>query len=244
MATTEARPAGAAMTLREHLVEARRRIIWSMWTTVVVAVVAYFFYPPLLKFLQHPYCAVTPHHCTFLVTNPLDGLTLRIKISLAGGLLGSSPVWLWHLWRFITPGLKARERRYAIPFVGATMLFFLGGVTLAYLVFARALAFLQSVGGNSLTTYYSPNEYLTLLLLMMVIFGLTFEFPVILVALELAGLVTPAALLRRWRYAVIGIVVVSGVITPSSDPFSMFAMMLPLIVFYFAAIGLGKLMGK
>jgi sec-independent protein translocase protein TatC len=100
------------------------------------------------------------------------------------------------------------------------------------------------VGGTALTSYYSPTEYLSLLVVMMVIFGVTFEFPVVLVALELAGVLKPATLLRRWRYSVIGIVFVSALVTPSSDPFSMFAMMVPLVVFYFLAIAVGRLAGK
>jgi len=103
---------------------------------------------------------------------------------------------------------------------------------------------LVSIGGHSLTNYYNPNQYLTLFLLMMLLFGLTFEFPVVLVALELARVVSPAQLLRSWRYSVIAIVVFSGVITPSSDPFSMFALMVPLVVFYFMAIGLGKMLHR
>jgi sec-independent protein translocase protein TatC len=153
-------------------------------------------------------------------------------------------VWLWHAWRFVTPGLKARERRYALPFVLGSLLFFFGGVVVAYVVFRRTIEFLVTIGGNSLTTYYNPNQYLTLFLLMMLLFGITFEFPVVLVALELARVVSPAQLLRSWRYSVIAIVIFSGLITPSSDPFSMFALMLPLVLFYFLAIALGKLLHR
>jgi sec-independent protein translocase protein TatC len=178
------------------------------------------------------------------VTNPLDGLTLRIKIGFFGGFLVSSPILFWEAWRFITPGLKAKERKYALPFVGSSILFFCGGVTVAYFIFGRAIQFLESIGGHSLVTEYNPNQYLGLFVLMMFIFGLTFEFPVVLVALELAGLVTPAQLLRTWRYALIGITVFSAVVTPSSDPFSMLALAIPLTVFYFLAIGIGKLLHR
>jgi len=238
------RDAANAMTLAQHFAEARRRFLICLAVTVALGVVAFVIYPSLLKLLQHPYCQVDPKHCNFLVTNPLDGLTLRIKISLFGGLLFAAPFWLWHTWRFVTPGLKARERRYALPFVLGSLVFFFGGVVTAYVVFKKTIQFLVQIGGNSLTTYYSPNEYLTLFLLMMLLFGLTFEFPVVLVALELARVVTPAQLLRYWRYSVIAIVVFSGVITPSSDPFSMFALMIPLVAFYFMAIGLGKILHR
>ena len=232
------------MTLAQHLGEARRRFLWSAGTTIALAVICFVIYPTLLSILQHPYCQADPHHCKFLATNPLDGLTLRVKLSFFGGLLFSAPVWLWHTWRFVTPGLKANERRYALPFTLATVAFFAAGVVVAYLVFRRTIQFLVAVGGSSLTNFYNPNEYLTLFVLMMLLFGLTFEFPVVLVALELARVVTPRQLLRYWRYSTIAIVIFSGVITPSSDPFSMFALMLPLEAFYFLAIALGKLLKR
>lgn len=236
--------AATGMTLAQHLGEARRRFLICLALTVILGIVSFVVYPNLLSILQHPYCQADPKNCKFLVTNPLDGLTLRVKISLFGGFLFAAPFWLWHAWRFITPGLKARERRYALPFVLGSLIFFFGGVVTAYLVFRRTIQFLVAIGGHSLITYYNPNQYLTLFILMMLLFGLTFEFPVLLVALELAHVVSPRQLLRSWRYSVIAIVIFSGVITPSSDPFSMFALMLPLIVFYFMAIGLGKLLGR
>jgi sec-independent protein translocase protein TatC len=232
------------MTLAEHLAELRYRFLIMAVTITIFGVLGFVFYPNLLKILQHPYCAAIPQHCKFLVTNPLDGLTLRVKIGLFGGFLISLPVILWQVWRFITPGLKARERRYIIPFVSASIIFFSAGVVLAYYSFGHAIEFLKSIGGSTLITEYNPNQYLTLFILMMFIFGLTFLFPVVLVALELANIVTPMQLLRFWRYTVIAITVASAVFTPSGDPLSMLALAIPLVVFYFLAIGVGKLLGK
>lgn len=175
------------------------------------------------------------------MTNPLDGLTLRVKIAFYGGFLLSLPVVLWQSWRFVTPGLKARERKYAISFVSSSIVFFVGGVAIAYYSFGRAISFLESIGGKELVTFYNPNQYLSLLMLMMFVFGLTFEFPVVLVALELAGIVTPRQLLRSWRYTIIAITVASAVFTPSGDPLSMFALAGPLVLFCFVAIGVGRL---
>ena len=112
------------MTLAEHLAEVRHRFLVSAITVSVFGVVAFIFYNQILHFLQEPYCAArnAAHKgCTFLVTAPLDGLTLRIKIAFFGGILAASPVLFWQLWRFITPGLKARERKYIIPFVSASL---------------------------------------------------------------------------------------------------------------------------
>jgi sec-independent protein translocase protein TatC len=174
----------------------------------------------------------------------MDGLSLRIKISLYGGILFSLPVIFWQLWRFINPGLKKNERKYIVPFVISAVVFFAIGVIVAYYSFGHALQFLQAVGGNTLVTQYNPNNYLSLLTMMMFIFGLTFEFPVVLVALELAGAVTPKSLLKNWRYAVIGKTIASAVFTPSGDPLSMCALAVPLVVFYFASIGIGKIFKK
>ena len=238
------RKAATGMTLAEHLAEARTRFMICTAAILIFGVVSFVFYPQILDVLQRPYCRATPKHCLFLVTNPLDGLTLRIKIAFFGGFIVSSPILFWEVWRFVTPGLKARERRYALLFVLSSIFFFLGGVVLAYFIFQRAISWLESIGGHTLITEYNPNQYLSLFILMMVVFGITFEFPVVLVALELAGVVKPSALLHAWRYALIAITVVSAVITPSSDPFSMLALAIPLALFYFIAIGVGKLLHK
>lgn len=232
------------MTLAEHLAEARHRFFVITIAVFALGVLSFIFYPQILHFLQEPYCAATPRHCTFLVTNPLDGLTLRVKIAFYGGFFFSLPVILWQVWRFITPGLKARERKYAVPFVSGSILFFAAGVGVAYFSFGHAIHFLQGIGGHSLVTDYNPNQYLSLFLLMMFVFGLTFEFPVVLVAIELAGLVTPRQLLASWRYAIIAITIASAVFTPSGDPLSMLALAIPLTIFYFMSIGVGKLMKK
>jgi sec-independent protein translocase protein TatC len=178
------------------------------------------------------------------VTSPLDGLSLRIKIAVFGGLVMASPVILFQFWRFISPGLESKERKYAVPFVTASFSLFLLGAATAYTTLPHALAFLRSVGGPNLQAIYDPIPYLGLIVLMMTLFGLTFQFPVILVSLELARVVTPAGLLRSWRWAIIIITVVSAVATPSSDPFSMLALALPLVLFYFISIGIGKLFGR
>lgn len=238
------RKAESGMTLTEHLAEVRHRFLISTITVLFLGILAFLFYARILHVIQEPYCRADPRHCLFLVTNPLDGLNLRIKIAFFTGMLFSSPVLFWQTWRFITPGLKARERRYAVPFVSASIIFFTGGVSVAYFSFGQAIQWLQSIGGRSLMTEYNPNQYLGLFLLMMFIFGITFEFPVILVAIELAGLVTPRQLLKGWRYALIAITVASAVFTPSGDPLSMLALAVPLTAFYFLAIGVGKLFHK
>jgi sec-independent protein translocase protein TatC len=240
----EEKPSPEAMTLVEHLTELRRRVLVCAVAFVVTATFAFIVYRPILSFLQHPYCQANPRNCGFYITAPLDGLALRVKIAAYGGAFLASPILLWELWRFITPGLKPKEKRYAVPFVVGSLSLFALGCLVAYVTFPNALNFLIHIGGPSLHEILDPNKYLSLILLMMVIFGLTFEFPVLLVSLEVAGVLTPKQLSSWRRWAIIGIVVVAGVITPSSDPFSMMALAVPLYIFYEVSIVIGRIINR
>jgi len=241
---SQAKPSPDAMTLGEHIGELRRRVIVGTIAFVVAATIAFLFYNPILHWLKEPYCQVAPGHCSFYITGPLDGLALRVKIAAYGGLFLASPVLLWELWRFITPGLKPNEKRYAIPFVIASICLFALGCTVAYLTFPHALGWLQHIGGPSLHEILDPTKYLGLIVLLMTVFGLTFEFPVLLVSLEIAGVLSPKKLSSWRRWAIVVIVVVAGVITPSSDPFSMMALAIPLYIFYELSIIIGKIIKR
>jgi len=233
------------MTLTEHLTELRRRVLVCAAAFLIAGTVAFILYNPILHLLQEPYCsAAGAGHCKFYITGPLDGLSLRVKIAAYGGLFLASPVLLWEFWRFVTPGLNRNEKKYAVPFiVAAIVLFSLGGLV-AYLIFPHALQFLDAIGGDSLNQIYDPTKYLSLIVLMITVFGLTFLFPVVLVALELARVVTPKKLSSWRRWAIVLIVVFAGVVVPSSDPFSMLAMAVPLYVFYELSIVVGKIAGR
>ncbi|HUD68835.1 MAG TPA: twin-arginine translocase subunit TatC [Acidimicrobiales bacterium] len=239
-----ARATPDAMTIAGHLIELRRRFLIATASVAVMGVVAFVLYNPLFSFLVHPYCVAFPHHCKLNAFSPLDNLTLRFKIAGYGGLLFASPIVLWEFWRFITPGLKHDEKRYAIPFVLASIVLFLIGCGLAYWSFEHALVFLKNIGGNNLQSTYGANQYLSLLLLVMFLYGITFIFPVILTALELVGVLSSAQLLHWWRPAVIIITCAAALFTPTGDPLSMIFLMIPLIVFYFASILAGRLLGK
>ncbi len=242
----ETNPAdGGSMSLLEHLAELRGRIVKAAVAVTVGAIVAYFFYGHILNFFTQPYCQVSGKtNCALYVTGPLEGFALRIKIAGYGGLLLASPVILYQLWRFVTPGLNPREKRYAVPFVLSSLLLFMGGALVAYITFPHALQFLQSAGGRQLHDIYTPNSYLNLIFLLMIAFGISFEFPVLLVALELAGVLTPKKLSSFRRWAIVIIFAVVAVFIPSSDPFSMFAMAIPLVVFYEVSILIGRLVTR
>jgi sec-independent protein translocase protein TatC len=237
------RPSPQAMTLGEHLAELRRRLIVAVLAFTAASVLTFVLYDHLLHFLQSPYCHVTSH-CKLYVTGPLDGLSLRVKLAAYGGLFLSSPVLLWELWRFVTPGLHAGEKRYAVPFVACSLVLFASGVVLAYFTFPHALTFLAHIGGPTLQQIYDPNRYLGLIVALMAVFGITFEFPVILVSLELAGVLTPARLAAWRRWSIVLIVVVAALITPSGDPFSMLALAVPLYAFYELSILLGRVLRR
>src|SRR5438270_2715976 len=232
------------MTLVEHLAELRRRLITSAIALAVGATIALALYNPILSFLSGPYHAISHGHDKLIVTDPLEAFATRLKIGAWAGMFFASPVVLWQLWRFITPGLHPKEKRYAIPFIVASILLFLMGAAVALLTLKPALQFLQSVGGHDLTTYYRAGPYLSLVMLMIVAFGVAFEFPILLVFLELAG-VLPSAKLRKWRRpAIVIIVAVAAIITPSQDPYSLFAMAIPMYLFYEGSILVGRLLKK
>ncbi|MFN2607880.1 MAG: twin-arginine translocase subunit TatC [Acidimicrobiales bacterium] len=231
------------MSLVDHLTELRHRLVVSAAALAVGAVIAFVLYNRILHVLIAPYTSIT-HKKRLVITDPLEGFATRLKIAGWGGMFLASPVVLWELWRFITPGLHKKEKRFAIPFIVASIVLFLMGAAVAMLTFKPALRFLIGVGGNDLETFFTPSKYLSLIMLMIVAFGIAFEFPILLVFLELAGVV-PSTRLRKWRRpAIVIIVTVAAVITPSQDPYSLFAMAIPMYVFYEAAIVVGRLLKK
>ena len=231
------------MPLVEHLSELRRRLIISVLALVVGAVIGFIVYNRILSLLIRPYTEVTGK-TDFVFFDPLEAFATRLKVAAWSGAFMASPVVLWQLWRFITPGLHKNEKRYAIPFIVASILLFLMGAVVALVTFKPALQFLVGVGGDNLTPLFSASKYLSLVILMIIAFGVAFEFPILLVFLELAGVVSSRKL-RKWRRpAVVIIVAVAAVITPSQDPYSLFAMAGPMYLFYEGSILIGRLLKK
>ncbi len=233
------------MTLLEHLGELRHRIMVSIVALGLGAAVGFFLYHPVLRHLVEPYCDLKRSKglsgtCQLVVTDPLESMSLRLKISTYLGFLMASPVILFQLWRFITPGLYAREKRFAVPFVASSVFLFLLGAGLALATFPKALEFFAAFGGEELELLYGPSKYLGLLILTMVAFGLAFEFPIVLIFLQMAGIVTWRKLWSWNRPAMVVIVVAAAVITPSGDPVTLLAMALPMVLFYEASILVGR----
>jgi len=233
------------MTLAEHLGELRRRLIVCLVAIALGGVVAFIFYPEILNWLTGPYrdvCAAKHLTCPgkLVITDPLEGFAVRMKVTGYGGVVLALPIILWQIWGFITPGLYENEKRYAIPFVFAAVALFIMGALIALWTFPKALQFLISFSGD-VQPLFAPGAYLSLIMLMMLGFGIGFEFPVFLVALELVGVLSPQQLAGARRFAIVGIVVVVAVATPSGDPYSLLALSIPLIIFYEVSIVIGKL---
>jgi sec-independent protein translocase protein TatC len=242
-----------AMTLVEHLEELRRRLFISLGAIVLGSAVGWFLYNPLLNLMTNPFCDWVrtlpeaqrpPAGCRLLATGPIDPVMVKLKVVAILGLFLALPVVLYQLWAFIVPGLTKRERRMAIPFVASSLLLFALGAFVAYLTLPKALGFLLGFAGPNVTPYLTANSFLSFVLLVALAFGLTFEFPIILIFLMLVGVLSTARL-RSWRrMAILIISIAAAVITPSADPYSMLAMMLPMVLFYEVAIIVGRLMKK
>ena len=233
------------MTLTSHLTELRTRLFRSALAIVVISIVAFTQYGRVQLWLLHYYRnAVSDEVKKFTNLGPLDGFGVRLTLCSYIGLFGASPVWIWQGWRFIAPGLKSSERKYAIPFLLSSVVLFLSGAAVALITLPPGLQFLVDVAGPGQEPLWTQDKFVSLLTLIVLAFGFAFLFPVVLVFLQIIGAVTPKRLLKAWRYAIVIIFVIAAVITPSQDPYTLFGMAVPMVVFYFGAIGVGKLLKK
>jgi sec-independent protein translocase protein TatC len=238
------------MTLIEHLTELRSRLIKIVLAVLGGAAIAFVFYPQIFDFLLRPYETVVgadralDDQGRLLATDPLEGFRVRLQVATYGGISIAMPVILWQLWRFVSPGLYSHEKRYAVPFVISATLLFVMGAGLAYYTLPRALEFLVTIGGPDLVAAYRPAEYFRFITYMMLAFGIGFEFPILLIFLQLAGILRRETLKRVRRFALVGIVVVVAIITPSGDPISLLMLSGPMWLFYELSIVAGKFIEK
>lgn len=230
------------MSLEQHLRELRHRVGVSIAAVVAATILAYVFHHLLMRGLTHPYCTLPDGYrlvqdrCSLVVTGVLDAFTLTLKLSLYVGVILSSPVWLYQIWRFITPALYAHERRHALTFVAASMgLFALGGL-FAWLTLSKGLHFLLGFATGSISSLLTFDSYLSFVTAMVLVFAVSFEFPLLVVMLNRVGVIS-AQRLRSWARAIIfGIVVFAAVATPSQDPFTMLALAGPMCLLFGVAL--------
>ena len=234
---------GHHMTIWEHLAELRRRILIAGAAVLVGAVVAYMAWPLLIDTITNPFCRQV-EDCQLYATDPLAPFATRIQVAAYGGIILAMPVLLWQLWRFVTPGLHRNERKYAFPFVGAALLLFSLGAVLAFIAVGPALEFLFSVAGDDVAQIPTVDKYLSLVMWMMVAFGIGFEFPVLLVALQMVGIIKPRQLASARRYAAVVIVIAAALITPSGDPITLMVLAVPMYLLYEVSILIGWVVGR
>ncbi|MEM9041370.1 MAG: twin-arginine translocase subunit TatC [Actinomycetota bacterium] len=236
------------MTLTEHLAELRVRIIRAGLAVAIGMVLIIAFYEQVLEFLVQPYvdlCTSKPEDfCPpddelLNAITATEGFSTRIRVGMYGGLILALPVILWQIWRFVVPALEAKEKKYAIPFVLSSVTLFASGGVLAYFTVERALDFLISWATDGVNPVFSVSSYVELVGLMIFAFGVGFLLPVLLVFLQLVDVVTARALLRGWRYAIVGIFCLAAVITPSGDPVTLLLLAGPMIALYFVAVLIG-----
>jgi len=241
------------MSLVEHLEELRHRLVVSVIAIAIGSVAGWFLYSAVVELLLEPYCDYwqtvppemrTTDECALFFMGAVDPVLIKLKVVVFLGLFLALPVVLWQLWRFVVPGLTGRERRLAVPFVASSVLLFALGALLAYVTLPKALNFLLGFAGAEFVPLLTGDKFLSFVMLVALAFGLSFEFPILLIFLSVVGLVSTQQL-RAWRrWAILGITIFAAFITPSADPYTMLAMMLPMILFYEAAIIVARLLGK
>jgi len=238
------------MPLVEHLRELRSRLVRGSLGIIACSVLAWFFYEPIIKLLIDPVCnagaaGVANTSCgPVVVSSVLGPLSLQLKVSLFGGLLLASPVWLYQLWAFLAPGLHRNEKRWTYAFVAGGVPLFLSGAGASYLILPKAIRVLLDFTPGGVGNLIPLDEYLDFVLRMLLIFGLAFELPLVLIVANLAGVLSGRRIRSWWRGMVFGIFVFAAAATPTGDPLTMAALAVPMIGLYAVAVVVALLVDR
>jgi sec-independent protein translocase protein TatC len=235
------RAADGSMTLIEHLRELRSRLMKACLAILAGGVAGYLVAKPVQDFMNRPYCDYydTLHpgvQCGFNVTSVLDPFLINLKIALYIGLILAGPIWLYQLWAFIAPGLHRRERRYTYAFAIVATPLFAAGFWLGFELVSRSMKYFLGINPD-MTITVNLDGYFDFVTGVMLLFGIGFEFPLVVAMLNVAGLVSARRLLGWWRTAVFLMFLFAAVVTPTPDPFGMTILALCMAVLYFAAVG-------
>jgi sec-independent protein translocase protein TatC len=223
------------MPLSDHLRELRSRLAKSLVAIGLGMVVGWVFYDQVFSFIRAPFdtvvaeAAAQGRDVTLAFTGVVDPFVMQMKVAAVAGVLLASPFWLYQLWRFVTPGLHSHERRWALGFVAVATPLFLAGAALAYSVLPKGLDILLGFTPENIENIVSVDRYLSFFLRMLLVFGVGFLLPVLMVALNFAGVLSSAQLRAWWRWIVMGIVVFAALATPTGDPFNLALLALPLV---------------
>jgi len=235
------------MSLGSHLRELRVRLSWSAGFIVIGTAVGWFLFEPVFKILQAPLLEVTKARGIEAVVNfgtVVSAFDLRVQVSIFLGVIITSPFWLYNLWAFVSPGLKTRERRFTLGFLFSSVPLFLSGAYIAWSSLPSFVIVLIGFTPEGSSNVINASDYILFAIRIVLVFGLAFVMPVLLVLMNFANIVTGKAILKGWRVAVLVIALVSALATPTADPMSMFLLMGPLAALYFIAVGIAVLNDK
>jgi sec-independent protein translocase protein TatC len=231
------------MTFLEHLDELRKRLLRIVTYIGVGFLACFYFSPQIYHFISMPILKALPAGTRLAYTNPTDPFTNYMKVGFIAAIFLTVPLSLYEVWKFIAPGLYRKEKKYVLPFMSASIfLFLLGGAFCYYIVLPQAYGFLINLGKDFMPVI-RIDEYLDLTNTMLLGFGLVFEMPVIVAFLSLFGLVTAKFLWRSFRYAVVIIVAVAAVLSPTGDAFNLLIWAAPMVMLYILSIGVAALFG-
>ena len=232
------------MELREHLIELRNRIVRASLGILVASVVSWFLYDPVFAALSKPMIDVAQESGRTVEVNftgVASAFDMKLRISAFLGVLIASPIWIYQLWAFITPGLTKKERRYALVFMLTAVPLFLAGAALAFSAMENFVKFFIDFTPSSAANVVSVEVYLDFVMRMILSFGLSFLLPVVLVALNMMRILPGRLILKAWRWVVVASFGFAAIATPTPDVTSMFILAIPLLVLFGLAIGLALL---
>lgn len=241
MAATVEHPR-AQMPLREHLRELRRRLVISLLALTAGSIVGWVYYVQIFDVISKPIqdvvneAAAQGRDVRLVVSGVTDAFMLQVKIAVIAGLVLSSPVWIYQLWAFVTPGLHSKERRWVYVLAAVSVPLFLAGVVLAYVVMPKGLEVLLGFTPQNVGNYLPVDRYLSFFIRMVLVFGVAFLTPLFIVGLNVIGVLSGKTLAKAWRYIIFGVFVFAAVATPTGDPITMMLLATPMMVLVGAAV--------